>query len=319
MKVLIVDNVNEIAEKILKDAQIEPVVKNKITQAELDEIINEFDGIILRNQTHLDKSILDKAVNLKVIARAGVGVDNIDVEAATEKGIWVVNSPDGNTEATAEHTIAMLLSLSRNIPQAYQTLKNGQFERTPFIGNELYGKSLGIAGFGKIGARVAEIAKVFGMKIYIFDPFADRKKVEASGYTNIENFEDMLPKIDYLTVHVPKNKSTIDMINEGNIYKLKKGARIVNCARGGIINELALKTAIENGHIKGAALDVFVSEPEIEKCPLHSCPNNIIMVPHLGASTIEAQVKVAEDVARQTVVVLNGGMPNTPVNNIKKD
>lgn len=314
MKVLLVDNVNEIAEKILKEANIEPVVNNNLSKEELFKVITGYDGIILRNHTQITKELLDNAQNLKIIARAGVGVDNIDIDAATDKKIWVVNSPDGNTEATAEHTIAMLLALSRNIPQAYEHLKNGVFERAPFMGNEVYGKNLGIAGYGRIGSRVAEIAKVLGMNIFIFDPFANKAKIETLGYQLFDNLEEMLAKLDYLTVHVPKNKNTLDMINADNIYKLKKGAKIVNCARGGIVNESALKDAIINGHISGAALDVFVDEPEVKKCPLYGISEKIIMVPHLGASTIEAQTKVAEDVVRQTVSVLNGEQPKTPVN-----
>lgn len=316
MKVLIVDNVNEIAEKVLKDANIEIVVNNNLSKDELLKVIADYDGIILRNHTQITKELLDNAKNLKIIARAGVGVDNIDVEAASDKKIWVVNSPDGNTEATAEHTIAMLLALSRNIPQAYEHLKKGVFDRAPFMGNEVYGKALGIAGFGRIGSRVAEIAKVLGMKILVFDPFANKDKIENLGYKFFNNLEEMLELSDYLTVHVPKNKNTLDMINSNNIYKLQKGAKIVNCARGGIINEIALKEAILNGHISGAALDVFVDEPEITKCPLYGISEKILIVPHLGASTIEAQTKVAEDVARQVVSVLNGEIPKTPVNKL---
>lgn len=316
MKVLLVDNVNKIAEDILKNADIETIVAKSQTSEELSKIIEDYDGIILRNRTHIDKEVLAHAKKLKIIARAGVGVDNIDVEAATARGIWVVNSPDGNTEATAEHTVAMILALSRNIPQSFEHLKNGVFERTKFIGNELLGKTIGIVGFGKIGSRVAEILKVFGMQIFIYDPFANKEKVEKFGYRIFENLDDMLPLIDYLTVHVPKNKDTLNMIDEKNIYKLKKGAKIINCARGGIINEYALKKAIEEKYIFGAALDVFVDEPEIDKCPLYNFSDKVIIVPHLGASTIEAQTKVAKDVAEQVADVFKGVLPKTPVNQI---
>lgn len=316
MKVLVTDNVNAVAEEILKNAGIEAVVMKTQQPENLCEIIKDFDGIIIRNSTKLTKEILDCAKNLKIIARAGVGVDNIDVEYAAKKGIWVVNSPDGNTEATAEHTIAMLLALARKIPQAFETLKDGKFERSKFLGTELWGKTLGIAGFGKIGKRVAEIAKILGMEILVYDPFADKALVENFGYRKYDNFDEMLSKCDFLTVPCAKNKETLDLINSENIYKLKKGARIINCARGGIINECALVEAVKNSHIAGAALDVFVDEPEITKCPLYNASENLILVPHLGASTYEAQIKVAKDTAEQVCDVLKGGLPRTPVNKI---
>lgn len=316
MKVLIVDNVCKVAEEIFTLAEIEAVVMKTPSHEELCKIIKDFDGIVLRNMTKMTKEVLDCAQNLKIIARAGVGVDNIDVDYAAKKGVWVVNSPDGNTEATAEHTIAMLLAAARNIPQAYESLKGGKFERSKFLGNELSCKTLGVIGLGKIGTRVAEIAKVLGMNIAVFDPFADEKRVNGLGYKKYENLDDILPVCDFITVHVPKNKNTTDLINSDNIYKIKKGARLINCARGGIINETALIEALQNGHIAGAALDVFVDEPDITNSPLYQQSEKLIMVPHLGASTIEAQVKVAKDVSEQTVDVLNGKSPKTPVNKL---
>lgn len=316
MKVLLVDNVNKIAEEILTKAGFEAVVMKTPSAEDLKVIIKDFDGIIVRNSTKLTKEVLDCAKNLKVIARAGVGVDNIDVQYAEQKNIWVVNSPDGNTEATAEHTIAMILSMARKIPQAYESLKSGKFERSNFQGAELYGKTLGIIGFGKIGTRVAEIAKVLGMNIVVFDPFATLERVSGLGCVKVETLDEILPLCDFLTVHVPKNKDTVDLINSNNIYNLKKGACLINCARGGIINECSLAEALKNGHIASAALDVFVDEPEITKCPLFEQIDKLIMVPHLGASTKEAQIKVAKDTAEQVATVLAGGKPKTPVNNI---
>lgn len=316
MKVLIVDNVCDVAEEIFTAAGIDTSVMNTPSQEELCKIIEDFDGIVLRNSTKMTKEVLDCASNLKIIARAGVGVDNIDVEYATQKGVWVVNSPDGNTEATAEHTIAMILAVARNIPQACESLKGGKFERSKFMGYELLGKTIGVIGLGKIGNRVAEIAKVLGMNIVVFDPFADEKRVKNLGYKKYENLNEVLPICDYITVHVPKNKNTTDLINAHNIYEIKKGARLINCARGGIINETALIEALQNGHIAGAALDVFVDEPDIINSPLYKQSEKLIMVPHLGASTIEAQIKVAKDVSQQTVDVLNGKLPKTPVNKL---
>lgn len=316
MKVLIVDNVSKIAVEILNSAGIETVVMKTLSSDELCNIIKDFDGIIVRNATKLTREVLNFASNLKIIARAGVGVDNIDVAAATEKGIWVVNSPNGNTEATAEHTIAMMLALSRKIPQAYSSINEGKFERSKFVGCELSEKTLGIIGFGKIGSRVAEIAKVFGMTVFIFDPFANKVKVNDFGFKLFENLEDMLPLCDFLTVHVPKNENTVDLVNAENIGKMKKNAMIINCARGGIINEIALSKALCDGNIAGAALDVFTDEPNVTNSVLYKCSDNLIMVPHLGASTIEAQIKVAKDVAAQVAEVLNGGIPKTPVNKV---
>jgi len=316
MKVLIVDNVSEIAAEILNASGIEAVVMKTPSPDELCEIIKDFDGIIVRNSTRVTREVLDCAPNLKIVARAGVGVDNIDIAAATEKGVWVVNSPNGNTEATAEHTIGMMLALSRKIPQAFASMNEGKFERSKFVGCELSGKTLGIIGFGKIGSRVAEIAKVLGMTIFIYDPYADRAKADEFGFKIFSDIDEMITHCDYLTVHVPKNKDTVDLINADNIYKIKKGARILNCARGGIVNEQALSKALCDGHLAGAALDVFVDEPNVMASPLYRCSENLIMVPHLGASTIEAQIKVARDVTEQTVDVLKGGRPKTPVNKI---
>lgn len=320
MKVLILDNVSEIAKEILANEGIEGVILKTPSLEELCKIIPDYEGVIIRNSTQMTKEVLDCAKKLKVIARAGVGVDNIDVDYATEKGVWVINSPDGNTEATAEHTIAMILSVSRKIPQAFSSLKSGVFERPKFMGNEVFGKTLGIIGFGKIGSRVAEIANVLGMQIVVFDPYAKKEAVENLGAEFAADLNKFLPKCDYLTVHVPKNKDTTDMINSDSIYELKKGAKIINCARGGIVNEIALKEALENGHISGAALDVFIGEPEIAKSPFYpfeDISDNLIIVPHLGASTFEAQIKVAKDVTAQTATVLNGGKPATPVNKLK--
>ncbi len=316
MKVLVLDNVNEVAERNLKSAGLEVEVKKSQSEDELCQIINDYDAVILRNTTKITPKVIETADKLKVIARAGVGVDNIDVEDATKKGIWVVNSPNGNTEATAEHTIAMMLAVARNIPQGYDNIREGKFDRSKFVGVELWGKTLGIAGFGKIGSRVAEIAKVLGMDIVVYDPYSTAEKVQKAGGKKVENIEELLPLCDFITVHVPKNKDTVDLINSDNIYKIKKGARLINCARGGIINEKAIIKALNDGHIAGAALDVFEAEPDIQNSVLYNCCPNLIIVPHLGASTVEAQIKVADDVSLQVADVLAGKLPKTPVNKI---
>lgn len=316
MRVLILDNVNAVAENNLKNAGIEFDVMKSQSEDELCKIINNYSAVILRNTTKITRKVIEEADKLKVIARAGVGVDNIDVNDATKKGIWVINSPNGNTEATAEHTIAMMLSVARNIPQGFDNIREGRFERSKFVGVELLGKTLGIAGFGKIGSRVAEIARVLGMEIVVYDPYSTEEKVQKAGGKKVENIDELLPLCDFITVHVPKNKETIDLINSDNIYKIKKGARLINCARGGIINEKALVKALNDGHIAGAALDVFEAEPDIKNSVLYNCCPNLIIVPHLGASTIEAQIKVADDVSLQVADVLAGKQPKTPVNKI---
>ena len=316
MKVLVLDNVNEVAERNLKSAGLEVEVKKSQSEDELCQIINDYDAVILRNTTKITPKVIETADKLKVIARAGVGVDNIDVEDATKKGIWVVNSPNGNTEATAEHTIAMMLAVARNIPQGYDNIREGKFDRSKFVGVELWGKTLGIAGFGKIGSRVAEIAKVLGMDIVVYDPYYTAEKVQKSGGKKFENNYEHLTNFYFITVNLPKNKDTVDLINSDNIYKIKKGARLINCARGGIINEKALIKALNDGHIAGVALDVFEAEPDIQNSVLYNCCPNLIIVPHLGASTVEAQIKVADDVSLQVADVLAGKLPKTPVNKI---
>lgn len=285
-----------------------------MSEDELVKVIGEYDALMVRSQTKVTPKIIEAGKNLKIIGRAGVGVDNIDLESATQKGIIVVNSPDGNTMAASEHTIALMLAMARNIVPAGCSTKEGKWDRSKFTGTELYKKTLGIIGFGKIGSHVGEVALALGMKVVVYDPFTSKEVVEKFGGEYVENLDDFWAKPDFITVHVPKTKDTLNMINKDTIAKMKQGVRLVNCARGGIINENDLKDAINSGYVKGAAIDVYENEPNITECPLINCEGNIVLTPHLGASTQEAQMNVAIDVAEQIKEVLSGGSASSAVN-----
>ena len=313
MKVLITDKINVTAKNIVDEAA-EGIILPTMDEEELCKIIGEYDALMVRSQTKVTRKVIEAGKNLKIIGRAGVGVDNIDLEAATQNGIIVVNSPDGNTNAAAEHTVALMLAMSRNISKATVSTKQGLWERSKFTGHEVYGKTLGIIGFGKIGYHVAESAKALGMKIIVSDPYTTKEVVEKFGAKYVEDLNEFWGKCDYITVHVPKTKETLHMINKDTISKMKKGVRLINCARGGIIDEKALAEALESGHVAQAAVDVFETEPNIADSPLVKTSGDILLTPHLGASTEEAQLKVAEDVAEQIKEVLNGGSARSAVN-----
>ncbi len=311
-KVLITDKINDLAVDIVqKAAQVDNLPT--MEEDELCKIISKYDAILIRSQTKLTEKIIN-ASNLKIIARAGVGVDNIDVEAATKKGIIVVNSPDGNTHAAAEHTIAMMMAMSRNIPSADNSVKQGLWERSKFLGVEVYNKTLGVLGLGKIGGHVANVAASLGMKVVVYDPWANKEMVEKQGYSYIEHLDDFWGLFDYLTIHTPKTKETTGLINTNSINRMKKGVRIINCARGGIIDETALAKAIEMGQVAQCAIDVYEDEKNIDKSPLIALGAKAILTPHLGASTNEAQINVALDVAHQVVNVLEGRDATSAIN-----
>ena len=313
MKVLVTDKINESAGNIIASVA-EVDFLPTMSEDELVKIIPQYDALMVRSQTKVTQKIIEAGNNLKIIGRAGVGVDNIDLDAATQKGIIVVNSPDGNTMAAAEHTIALMLAMSRNIAPAATSTKEGKWDRAKFTGCELFSKTLGVIGLGKIGSHVAEVALALGMKLVVFDPFTSKEIVEKMGGEYVANLDEFWPKCDFITVHVPKTKDTVNMINKDTIAKMKKGVRIVNCARGGIINEQDLKDAIESGQVASAAIDVYENEPNIQDCPLINCKGNVVLTPHLGASTQEAQINVAIDVAEQIKEVLSGGSASSAVN-----
>lgn len=313
MKVLVTDKINESAGKIIETAADVDFLPT-MSEEELIKVIPQYDALMIRSQTKVTAKIIEAGKSLKIIGRAGVGVDNIDVDAATQKGIIVVNSPDGNTMAAAEHTIALMLAMARNIAPAATSTKEGNWDRAKFTGCELYNKTLGIIGLGKIGSHVAEVALALGMKLVVYDPYTSKDVVKKMGGEYAQTLDDFWSKCDFITVHVPKTKETINLINKSTIAKMKKGVRLVNCARGGIINEQDLKEALDSGYVASAAIDVYENEPNIKECPLINCQGNIVLTPHLGASTQEAQFNVAVDVAEQIKEVLTGGSASSAVN-----
>ena len=312
-RVLITDPLSEEGLKILNShPDIECEVVGKKKPEELVQIIEPYDILLVRSGTKVTREVIEKAKNLKLIGRAGVGLDNIDVEAATEKGIVVVNAPSGNTVSTAEHTWALLMAMMRKIPQAYESLKRGEWNRKAFMGNEVYGKTLGIVGLGRIGSEVAKRALTFGMRVVGYDPFITKEKADRLGIELVSSIDELLPMVDIITFHIPLTDETRHLLNRDRIYKMKKGARVVNCARGGIVDESALYEALKEGHLAGAALDVFEKEPP-EGSPLLELPN-VVFTPHLGASTREAQINVAVEIAQEVVNFVDYGFVKNAVN-----
>ncbi len=310
-KVLVSDPIDQVGIDILKSVATVDV-KTGLPAEELIKIIGDYDGIMIRSETRVTKEVIEAGKNLKIIGRAGVGVDNVDVPAATRKGIVVVNSPEGNTIAAAEHALAMMLSLSRYIPEANQSMKNGQWNRKQFVGTEVYKKTLGVVGLGKIGFHVASVAKAMGMKLLAYDPFVSNERAAQINCRLVE-LDTLFAESDYITLHIPKTPETANLINAQTLAKMKPTARIINCARGGIIDEEALVTALNDGTIAGAALDVFSQEP-LGESNLRTLGKNLVLTPHLGASTAEAQVNVAIDVAEQIRDVLLGLPARSAVN-----
>lgn len=312
MKVLVSDPLSDIGIDIFKNAPgIEVDVKTDLTPAELEEIIGEYHGLSIRSKTKVTKELIAKAKNLKVVGRAGIGLDNVDIPAATEAGIAVMNTPFGNAITTAEHTIAMIMALSRNIPRATATMKDGKWEKKNLKGHEIYQKTLGLVGIGNIGSLVAERALGLKMKVIGFDPYQPPESIEKMGIRPV-SFDEILAESDYISIHTPKTAETTNLFNKETLYKMKKGAMLINCARGGIVNEDDLHEALESNHLGGGALDVFVTEPPGKICLMDL--DNFICTSHLGASTYEAQDNVARDVANQIVEYLATGTADNIVN-----
>ncbi len=297
IKVFIADDVNEEKLAPLRQAGFTVEKETKLDFDALCEKMKDADGVIVRSATRITAELMDQAEKLRVIGRAGVGVDNIDVKAATQRGIVVMNAPDGNTITTAEHTIALLVSMARNVPQAHAKLQAGTWDKKSFVGVELNGKTLGLIGLGRIGKHVAGIARGFGMNILAFDPFVSKEQAKDLGI-EVGTLDDVFAKADFITIHTPVTDETRGIIGADAFAKMKKGVRVVNCARGGLVDETALLEAIENGTVENAALDVFSTEPLPSDSPLLGNPK-IITTPHLGASTTEAQEGVALTVAEQ--------------------
>lgn len=296
IKVLVSDRLSEEGLKILKEVKgFQVDVKTELKPEALKQIVKDYDALIVRSATRVTREVIEAAGKLKVIGRAGVGLDNVDLAAATEKGVIVMNTPAGNTISTAEHTMSMILALSRNIPQANASAKKGEWKRSKFMGIELYGKTLGIIGLGRIGGEVAKRAFSFGMKIIAYDPFLSREVAEGLGIEVVE-LPELFKRSDFITVHTPLTDDTKHVISAKEFAAMKSGVRIINCARGGIIDEAALIEAIKENKVAAAALDVFEKEPLSADSELLKL-DNIITTPHLGASTEEAQVNVAVEVS----------------------
>jgi len=312
MKVLVTDPISEEGIKILKsepDVQVD--VETKLTKEQLIEKIKNYNALIIRSETQVTGEVIAAGKGLKIIGRAGVGIDNVDVPAATEKGIIVANAPEGNTIAACEHTMSMMLSMSRNIPQANQSLKSGKWERSKFMGVEVLNKTLGVIGLGRIGGEITKRARSFGMEVLAYDPFTTKERAQQIG-ARLTTLDEIYEKADFITVHTPLIPSTKHMISTAQFNQMKKGVRVINCARGGIIDEAALLEALKSGKVAGAALDVFEKEPPVGS-PLLELPN-VIVTPHLGASTAEAQINVAVTIAEQVLNAFKGLPVTTAIN-----
>jgi D-3-phosphoglycerate dehydrogenase len=311
MKVLISDQTAPICAEILRGGNIEVVENPEITPEELLAEIGEYEGLVVRSRTKVTAEVIAKADKLKVIGRAGAGVDNIDTEAAKERGIFVMNTPGGNTNAVAELAIGYMFSLARHIPNTTASMREGKWEKKKFGGTEVLGKTLGLLGYGKIGRQVALKAIGVGMKVICYDPVLEIGKINEEG-VKITTFDEVIESADYLSLHMPKLPSTIDLINSDVLSRMKNNAYLINCARGGIVNEDDLYNALKEGAIQGAALDVYAEEP-LQESKLFTLPN-VIGSPHIGASTKEAQLNVARAIAEQISEYLNGGEARNVVN-----
>lgn len=312
MKVLVSDNLEDVGLDVLrKEPGIQVDLRAGLKPEELKAIIGDYDALIIRSATKVTEDLLQSAAKLKVVGRAGIGLDNVDIPAATKRGIIVMNTPTGNTITTAEHAIAMMMALSRNIPWATATMKAGLWEKKKLQGRELFNKVLGLIGFGKIGPIVADRARGLKMQVIVYDPFVSPETIEKAGYEPVA-LEELYRRSDYITVHVPKLKDTAGLLNKAAFDQMKDGVMIINCARGGVVNEADLNAALRSGKVGGAALDVFEKEPP-GACPLLEL-DRVICTPHLGASTVEAQTNVAVQVSEQIRSYLKTGTIINAVN-----
>lgn len=312
MRVLVSDNLGEAGIRMFEEEEgISVDVKTGLSPEELKKIIGDYDALVIRSATKVTEELLQAAKRLKVVGRAGIGLDNVDIPAATKRGIIVMNTPGGNVITTAEHAIGMILSLSRNIPEGTSSLKAGRWDKKKLQGREIYNKVLGVIGLGKIGSIVADRARGLKMRVIVHDPYVLPEQIEKEGYESV-SIEDLYRRSDYITVHVPKLKDTENLIDKNAFEKMKDGVMIVNCARGGIVNEDDLYEAMKSGKVAGAALDVFEKEPP-GVCKLFEL-EHLVCTPHLGASTQEAQTKVAVDVASQIIDYLKYGTILNAVN-----
>ncbi len=311
MKVLVKEKIADSGVELLRQS-FDVDLGLEMSDEELREAIGAYDAILVRSATQLTPDLIERADNLKVIGRAGTGVDNVDIPAATRRGIIVANAPESNSVAAAEHTLALMLALSRNVPQAHGSLSGGAWERSRFKGSELYGKTLGVVGFGRIGQLVAKRAQSFEMDVIGFDKFVSAERFRELGVEGAESVEQLLGEADIVTLHVPKTPETINLIDADAIAAMKDGARVVNCARGELVDLDAVLAGLDSGKLGGAALDVFPSEPFTDH-PLFS-REDVVLTPHLGASTAEAQDRAGVVTAEQVIAALSGGVVTNAVN-----
>ncbi|MCJ8345020.1 phosphoglycerate dehydrogenase [bacterium] len=310
--VLVTGELHPIAIELMRKEGLQVDVQPLLTEDKIVEILGKYQGIVTRSQTAVNQRVIDAGNQLKVIGRAAIGVDNIDVDYATKKGVLVVHVPSDNVVSAAEHTIALLLSAVRNIGAAGALLESGKWSRKEFIGSELLNKKLGIIGLGKVGSHVAKIAHAFGMEIFAYDPFISKEKFEKHHAIKVDHLNELLKEVDVLTIHTPKTKTTLGMLDYLNLKEMKQGSVLINCARGGIVDEDALFRLLNEGHIAKAGIDVFAEEPVINH-PLFTHPN-CVCTPHLGASTVEAQFRVGRTIAKQMVKALKNKVVDHPVN-----
>ena len=310
-KVLISDKLSPRAATIFEEHGIDVDVKPGLSPDELKAIIADYDGLAIRSATKVTADILNAATNLKVVGRAGIGVDNVDIAAATKRGVIVMNTPYGNAVTTAEHAITLMLSLARQIPDANESTKAGKWEKSRFMGTEITGKTLGLIGCGNIGTIVAERAQGLKMRVIGYDPYLSPENATRLGIEKLE-LDELLARADFITLHTPLTDATRNIISADALNKTKKGVRIVNCARGGLVDELAMAAALKSGHVAGAAFDVFEVEPATDNVLFGF--DNVIATPHLGASTTEAQEKVALQVAEQMADYLMKGAVTNALN-----
>jgi D-3-phosphoglycerate dehydrogenase len=312
MRVLVSDNLGEIGIKMFQEEPgIDVDVNTGLAPDALKSIIGGYDALVIRSATKVTEDLIEAATNLKVVGRAGIGLDNVDIPSATKRGIVVMNTPTGNVITTAEHTIAMMMALTRNIPWGTSSLKSGRWEKKKLQGREVFNKILGVIGIGKIGSIVADRARGLKMQVVVHDPFVTPEQIEKAGFEPV-SLEELYRRSDYITLHVPKMKDTIGLLNKPAFDQMKDGVMIINCARGGIVDEADLNEALKSGKVGGAALDVFEHEPP-GVCPLFEI-DRVICTPHLGASTLEAQTNVAVQVAEQIIAYLKNGTIINAVN-----
>lgn len=312
MKVLVAEKIADKGVEKLREAGLEVDFEPKITREELLERIGEYDALVVRSVTKVNEELYEKATNLKVVGRAGNGVDNIEMEGASKRGIIVVNTPNANTVTTAEHTIGLLLASNRKIPQADAMIRRHEWDRTRFKGRELNGKTLGIIGLGRIGSLVATRMKGFGMRVIAYDPYISDERFERFGVEKRNTLPELMQEVDFLTIHTPKTQETLGMVDTDMFALAKPGLRVVNCARGGLYDEESLYEALTNGQVATAAIDVLKDEPNLTS-PLLKL-DNVVFTPHLGADTVEAQENVGLTVAQEVISVLQGNIVADAVN-----